>query len=167
MKIVITDTNILFDVIKIGALPEFFSLDYEICTTVFVMQEILPSPQKEMVETFIRAKKLIVYDFSAEEIEEVQNFNTGRDLKRFTDKTVIWKSLQLNCPMLTGYQRMREVAEKMNIEVHGSIWIIDELVTKTLISSEKAILLLEQLLLTNSRLPRDEIEKRINKYDYR
>ena len=40
MKIVITDTNILFDVIKIGALPEFFSLDYEICTTVFVMQEI-------------------------------------------------------------------------------------------------------------------------------
>jgi len=163
MKIVITDTNILFDVIKIGALPEFFSLDYEICTTVFVMHEILPSPQKELIETFIRAKKLIVYDFSAEEIEEVQNFNTGRDLKRFTDKTVIWKSLQLNCPMLTVDQRMREVAEKMNIEVHGSIWIIDELVTKTFISSEKAILLLEQLLLTNSRLPRDEIEKRINK----
>ena len=163
MKIIITDTNILFDVIKIGALPEFFSLDYEICTTVFVMHEILPSPQKELVETFIRAKKLIVYNFSEKEIEAVQNFDTERNLKRFTDKTVIWKSLQLNCPMLTGDQRMREVAEKMNIEVHGSIWIIDELVTKTLISSEKAILLLEQLLLTNSRLPRDEIEKRINK----
>lgn len=163
MKIVITDTNILFDVIKIGALPEFFSLDYEICTTVFVMQEIIPSPQKELVETFIRAKKLIVYDFSAEEIDEVQNFNTGRDLKRFTDKTVIWKSLQLNCPMLTGDQRMREVAEKMNIEVHGSIWIIDELVTNKLISSKKAVQLLEQLLITNSRLPKDEIEKRINK----
>ena len=163
MKIVITDTNILFDVIKIGALPEFFSLDYEICTTVFVMQEILPFPQKEMVETFIRAKKMIVYDFSAEDIEEVQNFNTGRDLKRFTDKTVIWKALQLNCPMLTGDQRMREVAEKLNIEVHGSIWIIDELVTKKLISSDKAVQLLEQLFRTNSRLPKDEIEKRINK----
>jgi len=46
MRIIVTDTNILFDVIKIGALPEFFSLDYEICTTVFVMQEILPSGQK-------------------------------------------------------------------------------------------------------------------------
>ena len=163
MKIVITDTNILFDVIKIGALPEFFSLDYEICTTVFVMHEILPSAQKDLVETFIRAKRLNVYSFTEEDIEAVQNFNTGRDLKRFTDKSVIWKSLQLNCPMLTGDQRMREVAEKMNIEVHGSIWIVDELVAKTLISSEKAILLLEQLLLTNSRLPRDEIEKRINK----
>ncbi len=163
MKIIITDTNILFDIIKIGALPEFFSLDYEICTTVFVMHEILPSPQKELIETFIRAKKLIVYNFTEEEIEEVQNFNTQRDLKRFTDKSVIWKSLQLKCPLLTGDQRMREEAEKMNIEVHGSIWIIDELVTKTLISNEKAIVLLEQLLITNSRLPKDEIEKRINK----
>jgi predicted nucleic acid-binding protein len=163
MKIIITDTNILFDVIKIGALPEFFSLDYEICTTVFVIHEILPSPQKELIETFIRAKKLIVYNFTEEEIEEIQNFNTQRDLKRFTDKSVIWKSLQLNCPLLTGDQRMREEAEKMRIEVHGSIWIIDELVTKTLISNEKAIVLLEQLLITNSRLPKDEIEKRINK----
>ena len=163
MKIVITDTNILFDVIKIGALPEFFSLDYEICTTVFVMHEILPFAQRELVETFIRAKKLTVYNFTEEEIEAVQNFDTERSLKRFTDKSVIWKSLQLNCPMLTGDQRMREVAEKMNIEVHGSIWIVDELVTKSLISSDKAVELFEQLLLTNSRLPKDEIEKRINK----
>ena len=40
MTLIITDTNILFDVISIGALPELFSLDYEICTTVFVLQEI-------------------------------------------------------------------------------------------------------------------------------
>ncbi len=46
MRIIITDTNVLFDVIKIGALPEFFSLDYEICTTVFVIAEILPTPQR-------------------------------------------------------------------------------------------------------------------------
>ena len=41
MKLIITDTNILFDVIKIGVLPEFFSLDFDICTTVFVIEEHL------------------------------------------------------------------------------------------------------------------------------
>ena len=163
MKIIITDTNVLFDVIKIGALPEFFSLDYEICTTVFVIQEILPSPQKEMVETFIRAKKLTVFGFSEEEVEEITNLNTGRNLKRFTDKSLIWKSLHLNCPILTGDKKMREVGEKMGLEVHGSIWIIDELMDKNLISNDKAVTLLEQLLLANSWLPRHEIEKRINK----
>lgn len=30
MKLIITDTNVFFDIISIGALPEFFSLDFEI-----------------------------------------------------------------------------------------------------------------------------------------
>lgn len=46
MKLIITDTNIFFDIISIGALPEFFSLDYEICTTVFVIEEIIKSDQR-------------------------------------------------------------------------------------------------------------------------
>lgn len=162
MRIIITDTNVIFDIIKIGALPEFFSLDYEICTTVFVIAEILPTPQRDLVETFIRAKNLTVFGFSAEEVEAVEKFDTERNLKRFTDKSVIWKSLQMNCPMLTGDRKMKEVAEKMGIEVHGSIWVIEELVSNNLISKEKAITLFEQLLITNSWLPKDEIEKRIN-----
>jgi len=32
MNLIITDTNVFFDIIKIGALPEFFALDFEICT---------------------------------------------------------------------------------------------------------------------------------------
>jgi len=163
MRIIITDTNVLFDIIKIEGLPEFFSMDYEICTTVFVIQEILPLPQREVLETFIRAKKLTIFGFSAEEIEEVSNFNTGRNLKRFTDKSVIWKSLQIKCPMLTGDKKMKEVAESLGLEVHGSIWIIDELIANKLITRVKAISLLKQLLLTNSRLPKEEIEKRINR----
>lgn len=91
-----------FDVINIGALPEFFSLDFEICTTAFVIAEIKHLSQREMIDAFIRAKKLTVYDFSPEEIDDVQNFESTKSLKRFTDKSVIWKSLQIQCPMLTG-----------------------------------------------------------------
>jgi len=163
MKLIITDTNVLFDVIKIGALPEFFSLDYAICTSVFVIEEIKPSLQRELVDTFISAKKLTVIEFTGEDVEDVVNFDTVKGLKRFTDKSVIWKSVQLNCPMLTGDKKMKEIAENIGIEVHGSIWVIDELYNYNLISTEKAIELLEQLMKTNSWLPRNEIEKRINK----
>jgi len=122
MKLIITDTNILFDVIKIGVLPEFFSLDFDICTTVFVIEEIKPPDQRELVKAFIRAKKLTVFVFSEEEVEEIDGFNAVQDLKRFTDKSVIWKSFQLKCPMLTGDKKMRDIAEKIGLEVHGSIW---------------------------------------------
>jgi predicted nucleic acid-binding protein len=65
--------------------------------------------------------------------------------------------------MLTGDRKMREIAEEVGIEVRGSIWIIDELLKNDLITPEKAISLLEQLMFTNSRLPKNEIERRINK----
>jgi len=91
MRLIITDTNVLFDVIKIGALPEFFSLDFDICTTVFVIDEIKPSQQREQVETFIRSKQLTVFGFSGEDVEGISNLDTVRELKRFTDKSVIWK----------------------------------------------------------------------------
>jgi predicted nucleic acid-binding protein len=65
--------------------------------------------------------------------------------------------------MLTGDKKMREIAENIGIEVHGSVWVIDKLINSDLISTEKAIELLEQLLKTNSWLPRNEIERRINK----
>jgi predicted nucleic acid-binding protein len=163
MKLIITDTNVLFDVIKIGALPEFFSLDFDICTTVFVIDEIKSSPQREQVETFIRSKQLTVFEFNGEDIEDIINFETCRHLNRLTDKSVIWKSLELKCPMLTGDKKMKEVAENIGISVHGSIWVIDELYNYNLISTEKTIELLEQLMKTNSWLPRNDIEKRINK----
>ena len=57
MKLLITDTNIFFDIISIGALPEFFSLDYEICTTVFVIEEILRSDQEMQLKYSSGQKK--------------------------------------------------------------------------------------------------------------
>ena len=79
MKLVITDTNVFFDIISIGALPEFFSLEYEIYTTVFVIQEIKQSDQKEAIEVFIRAKELTVIQFNPDEIGEIVRFETIRN----------------------------------------------------------------------------------------
>ena len=74
MMLIITDTNIFFDIISIGALPEFFSLDYEICTTEFVIEEIKQSDQKKAIEVFIRAKEIHVIGFTSEEIVEIFSF---------------------------------------------------------------------------------------------
>lgn len=164
MKLIITDTNILFDIISIGALPEFFSLDFEICTTVFVLQEIRQSDQQEAIEVFIRAKELTVIGFSPEEIEAIIKLKTSRNFKGITDKSVLWKSLQLECPLLTGDKKLRKEAEKLHIEVHGTIWIIENLVNRALINKDMGIHLLELLKQVNSSLPFDEIDKLIRRY---
>jgi predicted nucleic acid-binding protein len=164
MKLIITDTNIFFDIISIGALPEFFSLDYEICTTEFVIEEIIESDQKEAIEVFIRAKEIYVIGFSSEEIGEIQSFSTSKTFKGITDKSVLWKSYQLKCPLLTGDKKLRMEAEANGIDVHGTIWVIDTLVENGLIDRFKGIELLERLKSVNSSLPFDEIDKLIRLY---
>ena len=112
---------------------------------------------------FIRAKKLIVFKLTANEIEEIQNFATKRFFKGITDKTVLWKSHQLNCPLLTGDKKLRNEADDLKIEVHGSIWVIKSIVGRAIISKTKCIELLEKLKLINASLPHDEIEKLIKR----
>jgi predicted nucleic acid-binding protein len=164
MKLIITDTNVFFDIISICALPEFFALEYDISTTDFVVREILESDQKVQIESFIRAKKLIVFKLTADEVEEILNFATKRFFKGISDKTVLWKSYQLKCPLLTGDKKLRNEAEDLKIEVHGSIWVINELVEKDIIIKAKGVELLEKLKLINASLPHDEIDKLIKKF---
>jgi len=164
MTLIITDTNVFFDIISIGALPEFFSLDYEICTTVFVIHEIRQSDQQEAIEFFIRAKELTLIEFDSEEINKIEEFKTSKNFKGITDKSVLWKSLKMNCPLLTGDRKLRTEAENQGIEVHGTIWVIERLVEKNLIEMAKGIHLLETLKQVNSSLPFDDIDKLIKKY---
>jgi len=164
VNLIKTDTNIFFDIISIGALPEFFSLDYEICTTIFVIHEIRQSDQQEAIEFFIRAKELTLIEFDSDEIGEIENFKTSKNFKGITDKSVLWKSLNLNCPLLTGDRKLRAEAENQGVEVHGTIWVIERLVEKNLIEIAKGIHLLETLKQVNSSLPFDEIDKLIRKY---
>ena len=124
MKLFITDTNVFFDLMNIEALPEFFGLDFEICTTDFVVIEILRLEQAEQIQNFIRSKQLTVFNFSADEIEEVVNLKTKRTLRRIADKSVLWKALQLKCKLLTGDKSLRSEAEENGLEVHGSIWVV-------------------------------------------
>lgn len=81
VKLIITDTNVFFDIISIGALPEFFALNYDISTTDFVVKEILESDQKVQIESFIRARKLNVFKLTADEVEEIRSFTTKRFFK--------------------------------------------------------------------------------------
>ena len=163
MKLIITDSSVFFDIIKIQALPEFFALSFEICTTDFVKDEILESEQREQIEIFIRSQKLTVFELNEAEIEEVEKFETKRFFKTLIDKTVLWKAKQLNCMLLTGDGKLRSEAIDQGVEVHGSLWVVRTLVEQKIISSSDGSVYLEKLKVVNDRLTLEEIEKLIKK----
>lgn len=164
MKVLISDTNILFDIIAIKALPEFFGLDFQICTTDFVISEIKNSEQRDQIEFFIRSRQLTIFSLTDEEIREVELLPTTRPFKGITDKTILWKSLQLNCQLLTGDKKLRLEAIDQGLKVHGSIWVIEQMVSAEIILVPKAVECLANLKATNPSLPHDEIDRLIAYY---
>lgn len=163
MKLLITDTNVFFDIMSIEVLPDFFRLDFEICTTDFVINEIIEIEQTVQIQNFIRSKQLTVFKLTSDEIEEVVNLKTKRNLRRITDKSVLWKALQLKCRLLTGDKNLRNEAEEHGLEVNGSIWVLKMLINAKIITSAKGVELLERLKQVNKSLPTDEIDKLIKK----
>ncbi len=69
----------------------------------------------------------------------------------------------MKCKLLTGDKSLRKEAEENGLEVHGSIWVVTEIVDAKLLSAEKGIELFEKLRIVNDSLPKEEIEKLIKK----
>jgi len=95
---------------------------------------------------------------------QVLNFKTKLSIRSIADKTILWKALQLEATLLTCDRKLRKEAEGHAIEVRGSIWVIEQLVENGIINSTRGISLLENLKMTNNRLPFDLIDKLIRQW---
>lgn len=164
MKVVVTDVSEFFDLFEIKVLPEVFALDWDIFTADFVYNEILQADQKEVFDVFERSKRLKIISFSSEEEAEVRDFKTMLNIRSIADKTILWKALQLKATLLTCDKKLRMEAEGHSIEVRGSIWVIKQLVEKGIIGYTRGISLLEELKMTNNRLPVNLIDRLIRQW---
>lgn len=163
MKLIITDVSVLFDLYQLEILPEFFALKAEISIASFVYNEIVVDNQISEFEVYKRAQKLKIITLSEDDQEAVNQFATKRNLKSLPDKTMLLKSVQLKCALLTCDKKLKSEAGEHGIEVHDSIWVIEKLIEENILSSTKAISVLNELKIINDRLPIDEVEKLIKK----
>jgi predicted nucleic acid-binding protein len=163
MKVVITDVSVFFDLFYLQVLPEFFALDLEIHTTNFVYNEIIHGVQKSEFDVFERSKKLHIIKITVSDEDEIRAMPLTRSNRSFPDKTVLWKAMHLKCILLTCDNRLKIEALAQGLEVHGSIWVIRQLIDNAIISKSRGIELYEKMKIINSRLPHNEIDEQIKR----
>lgn len=110
-KIVVSDTNIFIDLVKLDLLGDFFSLPWDIHTTDFVISELEIPEQKAAVMAFIKRKKLTVGKLDAEEVGHIveRSDATGGKIS-ITDYSVCHYARKNNYTLLTGDMNLRKVA---------------------------------------------------------
>ena len=165
MEIIVNDTNILIDLHSIGLLEVLCELPYDVRTVDFVIAEITDPEQSEALSALATENKIRIESFDAEELGEIitEHSSVPGNIS-IPDCSVCYYARKHAATLLTGDRQLRRYAEANNVSVRGILFIFDELVANNVISSQQASAKLRELVAINVRLPKSEIEKRINNW---
>ena len=164
-RVAVQDANILIDLFEAGLLQELFELDIEMHTTDLVLSEVLHEEQATAFDRLAKTGQLRVHPLPAIELAEVvatkQNANKRLSL---ADCSAWYLAEHLKATLLTGDGALRKIAEKAGLEVHGALWLLDEILTAELIGSSQACIALRLLMSRNPRLPEKECFERLERW---
>ena len=164
-RIVISDANVIIDLLSVSLLEAFFALPCEICTTDFVVSEITRPEQQKIIQKFVKSKKLGVVTFGADDIDQVVLLQSKcSNNASFVDCSVWYYAKKVNGRLLTGDGKLRLAAEKDNVKVSGILYLFENFVEYGLLTAAEAAENLESLMMYNARLPKNECLSRIRKW---
>ncbi len=66
--------------------------------------------------------------------------------------------------LLTDDKELRRAAENEGVRVHGTLWVLDQMVERGLVNRAQAAKTLEQMRVKNRYLPGAEVEKRLRQW---
>ena len=164
MKIAIKDANVLIDLELAGLFDLWFRLGYETYVTDLIVGELRKGGHMKAL-SYAEAGMLHVEkcspDFMMEAVNLMNEIGGGPGI---TDCSVLLLAMKRDAMLLSGDGALRKDAQVRQVEVHGTIWIFDELIENTLLKPIIAARKLENLLLNNRFLPLEVCEKRIESW---
>ena len=155
----IIDTNVLIDLYRGEILNELFALPYVFISPDVILDELLEPDGVTLMDLGLKRGEL-----SGDRVLEVEALSFHHRNIAVNDLFALVLASSRGLPLLTGDSRLRALALKHNVRVHGTLWILDELVAKGVIMPVTACQALQQMLDHGSRLPPAECSDRFRKW---
>ena len=155
-QVYISDTNIWIDFRNAGLLDALFSLPFTLCCTDFVLDEL-----KDFDTQHLLARGLVVERLDAAATAALFTLMQTHNNSSLADVSCYQLAQQTKHPLLTGDGRLRKQAQTDGLQVHGALWLLDQLVAHQTIKSKDAVKGLQSMMDAGSRLPEVECQKRL------
>lgn len=167
MRIAVTDACIFIDLIELDLISDFFRLDLELHTTVEVVNELF-TEQYQVLKAYQQVGKLIVHNLDAQDFLKIETLALPKGLSP-EDKSVLYIAIGLeNGIVITSDNLVRKCTERLKLECHGLLWVIDQFVGQGICSKSSASGSLKRLMALNKMYAsgklRKEVEDRANKW---
>ncbi len=161
-KLLISDANIIIDIVAGELVDAMFSLNYE-----FGTPDILYAEELELQHSNILNAGLKLFELSPESIDVANSYYQNNTAIRVSANDCLALSLaqQEECALLTGDSKLKQLAIVEGITVHGTLWLVDTMYNNSLINVVDAENAYKKMLDDGSRLPEKEIQKQLKKFN--
>lgn len=156
----VIDTNVLFDAVDGGILPDIFRLDCVFLTTDIAVREVRTISLADLLSLGLKVREL-----PGEEVLEMLEIRGKYSALSMEDISVMVLARHTGAVLLSGDGPLRTVARREGVEVHGSLWVLDRLVAGGILSPQRAAGAIEMMRQNGSRLPEEECEPRIRRWE--
>jgi predicted nucleic acid-binding protein len=158
MLIIISDASVLID-IECGELTSaLFSLPWQ-----FAVPDILFAEELAERHGHLSRCGLISKTMNGELITEAYNLRHKHTKTNVNDLLALTLAKHEDCQLLTGDKALREVAQQLSVEVHGTIWLVQQMIQHKKITIEVAAVAFQRMKGLGSRLPWGEVGKILKK----
>ena len=165
VTIAVNDANLLIDLWEVGLLNLFFHLPLSFHTTQLIISE-LDEKQVENLAAYIEQGKLTVRHLTRAEIDDLDSLSVNsRKLSRQDLSVYFYAKELIDCMILTGDNRLRKEAERQGFEVHGILWVFEQMLENNIIDRPLASEKLQNLMKRNLWLPMAECQKCLERWN--
>lgn len=165
MKAAVHDANVLIDLLHADLLVISLRLGFEFHVADIVAAEMREPDQRKAFESAVADGSLQVDASDGTELEEIIRIKTSDNRISFGDAASLALAQRLDGILLTGDRPLRKLAERHHTETHGILWLLDGLVNAALLAPAAAANALRAMLLRGARLPRQECESRLRRWE--
>jgi len=164
MKIAVQDANVFIDMEVASLFDPWFQLGIETHTTDFIRAE-LEKGNHHVALRYFKTQQVKEHTSSFDELVQIAALETEVQNKaKFNDCSVLFLAMKLDAMLLSGDKALRHAAKVRHVETHGTLWMIDQLVIRGIISAEIASEKVSFLLSSNRYLPKTQCEQFIRKW---
>jgi predicted nucleic acid-binding protein len=156
MKLIVSDANIFIDMESGGLLEEMFRLAFDIAVPDVIYMEELKDHHPELPGLGLRILTLREEAVGEVEVLAQRYRKPGRN-----DLFALALAMQESCHLLTSDRDLKAVAIAENVDVHGTLWLMEQMQKELEIEVNKIARAYERMRRIGRRLPWEAVEEQL------
>jgi len=158
----LVDSSVLIDLGHGDLLQLFFQLGLQPAAPDLVLDELI-EPDRARLEDMGLERVIL----TAEELVEVRIVAATEKRLSLADWAAFIAARNRNVTLLTGDSRLRQLAQRGGVPVHGVLWVLDQIESAALLKPPRLATALRKVLAGGARLPTAECERRLRRWEDR